>query len=166
MFRKEYGKFVSYTRKYTSENDVEDIVQDVILNIFEKADITAPVRNLTSYIYQSLRNRITDIARKKKRTVSLSLQMNEDGMTLEDVLEDPGPGLGEIMENRELREAVFSAIDSLSMEQQAVIIETEFKGRTFRELSEEWGVPAGTLLARKSRAVGRLRKILSGGGTE
>ena len=33
-------------------------------------------------------------------------------------------------------------------------------GRTFRELSEEWGVPLGTLLARKSRAIAKVREAL------
>jgi len=33
-------------------------------------------------------------------------------------------------------------------------------GRTFRELSDEWGIPLGTLLARKSRAIAKVRDTL------
>jgi DNA-directed RNA polymerase specialized sigma24 family protein len=53
-------------------------------------------------------------------------------------------------------------IDSLSPEQKAVLIATEFEGRTFCELSEEWQIPIGTLLARKSRALFRIRLRLNG----
>jgi DNA-directed RNA polymerase specialized sigma24 family protein len=34
------------------------------------------------------------------------------------------------------------------------------EGRSFRQLSEEWGVPVGTLLARKSRALKKIKKML------
>jgi len=41
-------------------------------------------------------------------------------------------------------------------------VATEFDGRSFRELSEEWQVPIGTLLARKSRALQKIRNKLTG----
>jgi DNA-directed RNA polymerase specialized sigma24 family protein len=40
------------------------------------------------------------------------------------------------------------------------LIATELKGKSFRDLSEEWGEPIGTLLSRKSRAVKTLKKLL------
>ena len=47
-----------------------------------------------------------------------------------------------------------------SPDHRAVLIATELKGKSFRELSEEWDEPMGTLLSRKSRAVKTLRKLL------
>jgi DNA-directed RNA polymerase specialized sigma24 family protein len=41
-----------------------------------------------------------------------------------------------------------------------VWIATEIDGYTFRELSKEWGLPMGTLLVRKHRAVAALQKEL------
>lgn len=49
-----------------SDRDSEDIVQDVMAGIFEAADITRPVENLSAYIYRSLRNRVIDIIRDRK----------------------------------------------------------------------------------------------------
>ena len=38
---------------------------------------------------------------------------------------------------------------------------TEIDGFTFRDLAEDWDEPIGTLLSRKSRAVAKLRQLLS-----
>ena len=57
---------------------------------------------------------------------------------------------------------LFDAVSRLSDEEKAVILANEFDGRPFKELAAEWNVPLGTLLARKSRAVAKLRKQLTG----
>ena len=52
------------------------------------------------------------------------------------------------------------AIGKLEPRQRAVFIATELKEKSFRELSEAWGEPIGTLLSRKSRAVKALRQLM------
>jgi RNA polymerase sigma factor (sigma-70 family) len=154
FFQKEYSRLVRYVRRLiddAADRDAEDIVQDVILSIFDKADVTAPIENLAAYVYRSLRNRVIDIFRKK-----------EDFVSLPDVIPDAGSGTDQKVERKELMEIVFQAVDSLPEEQRAVLIATEWEGWSFRELSERWRIPIGTLLARKSRAVQQLRKRLTG----
>ena len=53
------------------------------------------------------------------------------------------------------------AIGKLEPKQRAILVATELKGKTFRELSEAWDEPIGTLLSRKSRAVKALRQMLT-----
>ena len=60
FFAKEKSRLVNYVRRWVqdaAERDGEDIVQDVMLNIFDSTDITAPVENLAAYVYRSLYNR-------------------------------------------------------------------------------------------------------------
>jgi DNA-directed RNA polymerase specialized sigma24 family protein len=59
-------------------------------------------------------------------------------------------------------DGIFEAMDELGAEEKAVILETEFEGKSFHRLAEEWDVPLGTLLARKSRALEKIRKRLAG----
>ena len=59
-----------------------------------------------------------------------------------------------------MRQHLFQAIDSLNDQARAIIIETEFNGRSFRELADQWKIPIGTLLARKSRALKKIRELL------
>jgi len=51
-------------------------------------------------------------------------------------------------------------MDRLNINERAVVIATEIEGFTFKELSEMWDVPLGTLLAQKSRALAKLRESL------
>jgi RNA polymerase sigma-70 factor (ECF subfamily) len=154
FFRQEYSGLVRFVRRLiddAADRDAEDIVQDVMLGIFDKADVTAPIENLAAYVYRSLRNRVIDIFRKK-----------EDAVPLPDVIPDAGSDTDLRVERKELMEIVFQVVDSLPEDQRAVLIATEWEGWSFRELSEKWRVPIGTLLARKSRAVQHVRKKLTG----
>jgi RNA polymerase sigma factor (sigma-70 family) len=154
FFQKEYFRLVRYVRRLiddAADRDAEDIVQDVMLSIFDKADVTVPIENLAAYVYRSLRNRVVDIFRKK-----------EDVLSLSDVISDAKYNTEQEVERKELMDFVFRAIDSLSDEQRAVLLATEFEGWSFRQLSEEWEIPLGTLLARKSRALQHIRKKLTG----
>jgi len=154
FFQKEYFRLVRFVRRLiddAADRDAEDIVQDVMLSIFDKADVTIPIENLAAYVYRSLRNKVVDIFRKKEDVVSMS-----------NVISDARHDTEREVERKELMEFVFRAIDSLPDEQRAVLIATEFEGRPFRELSERWKIPIGTLLARKSRALQHIRKKLTG----
>jgi RNA polymerase sigma factor (sigma-70 family) len=164
FFRSEYERLVGYVRKMiddTAARDGEDIVQEVISNAFNLADVNAPIENISAYLYQSLRNRVVDYLRKRKTgTVSLEeVILQASDLRLADILYDTRDNPIVEFEKREMLHLLFEAIEALNEDQRAVLIETEFEGRTFKELSEAWQVPVGTLLARKSRAVANIRKI-------
>ncbi len=154
FFRTEYSRWVRFVRRLiddAADRDAEDIVQDVMLGLFDKADVTAPIENLSAYIYRALRNRVTDMFRRKRDAGSLFELVHE---SVEDA--------ANTLEKKESRESVVKAIENLSDEQRAVVIATEFEDRSFRELSEEWEIPIGTLLARKSRALRKIKSELTG----
>lgn len=154
FFRRERLRLVRYVRSLiedAGDRDAEDIVQDVMLSIFDKADVTIPIENLAAYVYRSLRNKVVDIFRKKRDVVSL-----------EEVICEAGSDPASAVEKKELIDHIFSMMDILPPEQRAVLIATEFEGRSYRELSEEWNIPMGTLLARKSRALNKIKQDLSG----
>jgi RNA polymerase sigma-70 factor (ECF subfamily) len=154
FLRREREALVGYVRRRIDEaadQDAEDIVQDVIVSLFDRADPTVPVQNLAAYIYRALRNRIIDRLRRRRETVPLPEALAAAG-------EDP---LREA-EKAEMLDRVFEAMDRLSAEETAIIMATEFEGRPFKDLAAEWGIPPGTLLARKSRALEKIRKQLAG----
>lgn len=154
FLRRERDALVGYVRRRiddAADQDAEDIVQDVIVNLFDRADPTVPVQNLAAYIYRALRNGIIDRFRKRREMVALSDAVLA---SREDPLQEA--------EKREMLDLVFEAMDELSAGEKAIILATEFEGRPFKELAEEWDVPLGTLLARKSRALDKIRKRLTG----
>ena len=151
----EWTRLVGYVRAWisdTADRDAEDVVQDVIERLFEKADVTEPVADLSAYLYRSLRNKVIDLYRKPKRAAELPEDLSD--IRFEASAE---------MDREEARETLFEAIDELPPAQREVLVATELEGRSFKELAEEWETPIGTLLARKHRAIRSLKETLSGG---
>ncbi len=151
----EWHRLVAYVRGWiadTAERDAEDVVQDVLEGMFERADATEPIADLSAYLYRSLRNRVIDLYRRPKRTAELT-----------DEPADLRFEVGEALEREEETRSLFEAIEDLPDAQREVLVATELEGRSFKELAEKWNVPIGTLLARKHRAVRALREALTGG---
>ena len=128
FFRREYRKLVNYVRSRiddTAERDAEDVVMDVILSVFDKADVSAPIDNISGYIYQALRNRITDLFRRRRNLVSLEQVMQK---SKEDAVD--------LLEQKQIQEELYRVLNDLSDDQRAVVIATEFEGRPFKELAD------------------------------
>ena len=164
FFTGERKRLVGYARRLiadAADRDGEDIVQDVALNLFGRADVSLPIEHLSAYVYQAVRNRVVDALRRRRDMVSLDESPgNVEGASLADILADPALEADMLTDRHELRRRLFEALDDLPDDQKAVLIETEFHGRSFQELSEAWDAPVGTLLSRKSRAVAKVRAAL------
>ena len=158
-----HHKLVNFVRTKlddVSHMDSEDIVQDVILNILDRPDITAPITNLTAYIFRALKNRIIDEYRRpSNRTQSLD-EANIEELTLYDIIPDFKYEPEDSYKRDQLREQIYAAISDLPSKEQEVIVETEFNKISFKELSTKLQIPVGTLLARKHRGLKTIQKQL------
>lgn len=161
----EQNRLVGYVKKLiddTAERDGEDIVQDVILSVLSRDDEMDPIEDLSSFIYRSIRNRVIDYMRKRRDTVPFDAMDDDNAhLSLSNILHDPKYDAFDELKRKEIRERIFDAIGELNDDEKAVVIETEFNDITFRELSEEWEIPMGTLLTRKSRALNKIRESLA-----
>ncbi len=164
FFKSEYARMISFVRGRiadAADRDVEDVVQDVMLRVFDAADMTAPVEDLSAYVYRALRNRIIDLLRRRRDEISLDAEGGPDSRgSLVEVLADARYDTAAEFEHGELLASVAEIIDSLDEAEKEIIVLTEFEGRTFASLAEEKGVPVGTLLSRKSRALKKVRREL------
>ena len=154
-------RFVRSRARRISEMDAEDIVADVMLSFVSKLETNGPVENLAAYAYRAIRNRMIDYERKSAKLTSLDGMADEDGeLPLLSMLAAENEEPFDAQERAERMHRLTDAIGKLEPRQRAVLIATELKGKSFRELSEAWGEPIGTLLSRKSRAVKTLRRLL------
>ncbi len=163
FFRSEYGKLIGFVRKkvdMVAAQDAEDFVQEVAVNLFQRADISAPIENLSAYVYRALRNEIVDYFRKKKEILSLDQPLNDyEDIKLTDIVRDKQKSASTELERKDIARELYQYLDILSDDEKALIIANEIEGYTFKELAEKWQVPINTLLSKKSRA---MKKLLQG----
>lgn len=162
FFIKERNKLINRLHRAMndfSEMEIEDAVSDIVLNLFNKADIAGYIENLAAYIYRAAYNRLVDIYRRRKKVISMNSFVGEDNELIDIIsASDSDPEFETIRNDLKLR--LYQAVDNLKPKQRAIWIAIEIEGFTYRELSEIWGEPIGTLLARKHRAINALQKSL------
>jgi RNA polymerase sigma-70 factor (ECF subfamily) len=160
IFEKEYVRLVNYTRRLfddTADMNAEDIVQEVALNMFSRVDFDTEVENGIGYVFRAIRNRVIDLYRKRRVVVRIDRD-EEDSETVELKSEDISVEAN--MELEEEIELMNIAIENLSDDHREIVVATEIEGKSFAEISVETGIPVGTLLSRKHRAMANLQKIL------
>jgi RNA polymerase sigma factor (sigma-70 family) len=162
FFSNQYRKLVrSFRARYAdlSEMEVEDIVSDLMTDLFNRVDISDEIGNIGGYIYRSVQNKAIDYLRRRKKSVSFDDSaggVDRAGKYFPEPVYDMQAEL----DASEIRGRLAKALERLAPNQRDVWIATEIDGYTFRELSKEWGLPMGTLLVRKHRAVAALQKEL------
>jgi len=157
FFGKEYRSLKFYVNsriRDTANRNAEDIIQDVALKLFTGADRYEPITNVAGFVYRSIRNRIIDIMRTSEQPEALEI----DGI-LQDLLE-LGNESSEIQPSDAMIAQLKASIEQLKPGYRDIIIAVDFEGYTYREISEETGIPEGTLMSRRHRAIGILYKKL------
>jgi RNA polymerase sigma factor (sigma-70 family) len=151
----ERANFQRYVRRKIadiSEMDAEDIVADVVFNLYNKINIEQQVESMLAYAYRAISNKIVDYLRQRKVTESFNKVDKTSGLALSEIIPDHSANIETKIRNEELNRRLYAALRELDSKQRDVWLATEMEDRTFKELSAEWGEPVGTLLSRKSRA--------------
>jgi RNA polymerase sigma-70 factor (ECF subfamily) len=129
----------------------EEIVQDVMLTIWRKADMFDPHRaQVSAWIYQIARNRRIDIARKENRPMPEALKEEPE------LEPDASQILGLEQEATQLKQA----LATLKPEQREVIEKAYLGELTHQEISTQTGLPLGTIKSRIRLGLQRLRHEL------
>ena len=152
FFDDEYHSLKAYAKSRiddTADRDAEDIVQEVALKLFLRAEGLSPIDNIAGFVYSSIRNKIIDLMRKKKKETSLEAEMENRLSEFSELFY----GEAENAYSEEMEVELKKAIVRLKPLYKEVIIAIDFEGYNFRELSEETGVPKGTLMSRRHRAL-------------
>ncbi len=159
FFNEEYGSLKSYVRskiRDSSRQDAEDIVQDVALRLFSKAQDPMEIANVGGYVYNAIRNRIIDIMRGKKERELPSEQMERQWQEFVELFY----GAADNSYSQTMEKALKKAISELKPVYRDIVIAVDFEGYTYREISERTGIPTGTLMSRRHRAMSLLSSNL------
>ncbi len=143
-------------RLTNNQDDAEDLVQDLLLRIYEKKSELENIEKLTSWLLRSLYHQFVDNYRKKSR---LPIDNREDKS--EEIIEST-EGFQKtpqvLHEHLDTNKNLQQAIQKLNADQQAIISLHDIEGYSLPELSEILDLPLGTLKSRLHRARQTLRE--------
>jgi len=151
-------------RRVADQEEAEDVLQDVFYELIQAYRMMKPVEQVTAWLFQVARNRITDLFRRKSREglPSQPVATMDDGETLpwEEVLPSPQSGPEAAYARGVLLEELDEALEELPAAQREVFIAHELLGYSFKEIAAQTGVSLNTLLSRKHYAILHLRQRL------
>jgi RNA polymerase sigma factor (sigma-70 family) len=148
-------------RRVRTDEDAEDILQDVFFQLASNDSVTEPIERMTSWLFTVARNKVIDWYRKKKTgQLPEHLADAEGEYLLADLLRDPSQDPDDVYARSLLWSAFTDALEELPDNQREVFVMHEFEGRSFKEMAEITGEPVNTLLSRKRYAVLFLREQL------
>lgn len=149
--------FSTATRILGDAHEAEEVVQDVFVQIWEKAaTFDAALGSPFTWAMRITRNRSIDRLRSRQRRTKLAAQFQEN-FEITAGGENATAELGE-----EAVGQIRSTVGSLPADQRRVIEMAFFGGLTHVEIAETLGEPLGTVKARIRRGMMKLRESLQG----
>lgn len=141
-----------FQRSGFSGAQAEEIVQDVLLTVWRKADqFDAARAEAGAWVYGIARNRMIDVARKDRRPMPEELRLPQEQRS-----EDPTQVYALEQEVARLRQAVAAL-----PEQQRLLVEHAYLGElSHSEIEGLTGLPLGTVKSRIRLGLDRLRHSL------
>lgn len=135
------------------ESMAEEVAQDVMVTLWRKAALFDRSKSsVATWLFRIARNRRIDVLRRKR-----AITVDTETMIIEDEsLPDPVETLDE--EKRQAR--IRTALKQLPSEQLQLVELAFFTELSHSQISEETGLPLGTVKSRIRLAFGRLRRIL------
>jgi RNA polymerase sigma-70 factor (ECF subfamily) len=152
--------FSTAYRVLNNQEAAEDVLQDVFVQIWEKAPLYDPARGKPlTWAITLTRNKSIDRLRSAQRRNRLGDELENEAQSLEQFDDKSSVEVVEAMEKGKL---VRAAIAKLSKDQREAIELAFFSGLTQTEISEQLNEPLGTIKARIRRGMMKLRDLLDG----
>lgn len=151
-----YAALCSYADQIIKDTVIaEDLVQEVLMNVWKNAKKFPKVDDLTYYLYRSTHNQAMMHLRREKfqeRYVQQLLQEENAEFTDEEFADTV---------REELIRQLYFYIDDLPEERRKIIL-LSIKGHSGNEIAEELGISINTVKTQKSRSFKYLRNKMKG----
>jgi RNA polymerase sigma-70 factor (ECF subfamily) len=148
------------TRVLGDRKEAEDVLQEVFLQIWRRADDYDPgLGTAASWVAAMARNKAIDRLRARVRRSQLA---EEIALEVSPFADQPDTAANEFLYGRERAQAIRAAVDGLPQEQRLAIELAFFSGLSQSEVAARLQQPLGTIKARIRRGMLKLREQLGG----
>lgn len=155
IFRRWYAPLVRLSESLTrSRARAEEIVQDVMLELWRRRDTLEADGSPQAYLFQSTRNRSLNDIRHER--------VKERGEPHVVAATAPfGPAADTQLEEGEIAAAVYDALSELSERSRTVFEMSRMQGLRYQEIAEELGISIKTVEAHMGKALRHLRERMA-----
>lgn len=127
------NKLFGYSFKMLhSRQEAEDVVQDVLVKVWETRNSQQTINNLEAWCMTMTRNKSLDKLKLKSRN-SVEIESRFDLAT-----DDSSPF--KVVEMNDLKKKLRKVVDTLPLKQREVVQLRDFQGRTYQEISDMMGI--------------------------
>lgn len=168
LFEKYQQPLFSFVYRFCSDyTQTQDLVQEVFLRLIRGAHKYEPRAKFTTFLFAVAHNVCIDHLRRKKRRkhVSLSTPLNENGVTMEDTMKDESSNPQKEVEQKNFEKALHQAVSELPEEQREVFLLREQQNLPFDEIARVLGCLPSTAKSRMRYALQSIRQKLQGNYT-
>lgn len=136
-----------------------DLSQEAFVRAYRNIKQLDPQRKFFTWFYQILRNLCFNYLRDQQRHAAA---FSEIGTEVIDNLSDDAADSAVNLEQAELQEWVWKALNSLKPQDREIIILKDFQELSYREIAEYLNCPGGTVMSRLYHARKALKMKLEG----
>ena len=163
--RKVYSVAFGFLR---NQEDALDVVQESFIKVHRYLNNFEGNSSFYTWLYRIVTNLCIDHMRKNKKYKALefddSLRHDGKGEAAADGEARPLSGLGDpaqMLQRREILDAVQDGLQYLSEKHRAVIIMRELEGMSYEEMAKAMGCSKGTIMSRLFHARRNMQRLLT-----
>jgi len=137
----------------------DEVVQEVMFKVWQKAPGYDSTKAAAStWIYTVMRNCRIDLMRRNRRTPS-----DNDGIEIDDIWDEADDDLAFVYLQQSSNEALIEkSFTQLPPEQRQVLTQVYMQGKTHQQISDETGLPLGTVKSRVRIGLKKMQTLISG----
>lgn len=148
-----------FALQLTRDTDsARDVAQDSVLRFFEHLGRFDPDRPIEPWLYQIVRNRARDVARRERvrQAVSLDVWLDQGRIVATDNKADPFVEVERVEQQRR----IWHAVSRLSEPHREIFVLKDHHDLSYREIADVLSIPLGTVMSRLHAARKNLRTLL------
>ena len=142
-----FSKMKYFAKEYViSEEDAENIVQDVFVELWENKEMLNMHMNLIAYLFTTIKNKclnhlrhklvVQETANKLQEEYTISLRMNLDSLETFD---------NNLFSDQDIEKLISRALDALPEKCRAIFIMSKIEGKKHNEIAQELNISINTV---------------------
>jgi RNA polymerase sigma-70 factor (ECF subfamily) len=147
-----YSKKIWFFCKKMTDNDGDDVFQDLFIALFNSIRQGATIDNVNAYLFRAARNRCLNHIQSRRKTIAIGDDAKLDLFANQD---------GDKLIKKESEQMIENAVESLDEKYKTAFVLQTYYDMSYQEIAEIIQEPVSTVRNRVVRAKSKLRNYLA-----